>query len=210
MKEKVDNFFEKYSKWQQEYLKLRAIINECGLTEELKWGVPCYTFNNKNIVLIHGFKNYCALLFFKGVFLEDAKELLIQQTKNVQAGRQLRFSSLLEINKLEATIKAYTFEAIEIEKAGLEIKKKETSKFEIPIELKQIFKRNPTFEKAFNNLTEGRKRGYLFHFSQAKQAKTRETRIEKNKQRILNGYGLNDCTCGKSKRMPNCDGSHKH
>jgi uncharacterized protein YdeI (YjbR/CyaY-like superfamily) len=192
MNPKVDWFFHKDTKWQQEYQKLRAIVLACGLTEELKWGVPYYTFQNKNIVLIHGFKNYCALLFHKGVLLSDTYNLLIQQTKHVQAARQLRFPNLQEILDIEATIKAYIFEAIEVEKAGLDVIMKQTSEFEMPDEFKKALDANPQLKIAFQSLTPGRQRGYLLYFSQAKQSKTRESRIEKCQEKILHGIGLND------------------
>lgn len=192
MNPKVDWFFEKDTKWQKEYLKLRKIVLDCGLNEALKWGFPCYTFNKNNIVLIHGFKTYCALLFHKGALLKDTENILIQQTKNVQAARQIRFKNLNKVSELEATIKAYIFEAIEVEKAGLNVKMKKTSEFNIPEELQLKFKEIPELETAFKALTPGRQRGYLLHFSQAKQSKTRESRIEKYIPKIYNGKGFND------------------
>ncbi|RKE87835.1 uncharacterized protein YdeI (YjbR/CyaY-like superfamily) [Ichthyenterobacterium magnum] len=192
MNQKVDWFFEKDTKWQKEYEKLRAIVLDCGLTEELKWGVPCYTFRKNNIVLIHGFKDYCALLFHKGVLLKDTNNILIQQTKNVQSARQIRFANLQEINDLKQVIKTYIFEAIEVEKAGLEVKMKKTSEFEMPDEFKKALDNNSDLKTAFYALTPGRQRGYLLHFSQALQSKTRESRIEKCTDKILNGIGLND------------------
>lgn len=192
MNPKVNWFFGKKTKWQKEYEILRTVVLDCGLTEELKWGVPCYTFRKNNIVLIHGFKEYCALLFHKGVLLKDAENILIQQTPNVQAARQIRFKGLPDIVVLKATIKAYIFEAIELEKAGLEVKMKETSEFAIPVELQIKFKESPDLKTAFEALTPGRKRGYLLYFSQAKQSKTRASRIEKNISKIFDGKGLND------------------
>jgi len=192
MNPKVDWFFEKDSKWQKEYQKLRMIILDCGLTEELKWGCPCYTFENSNIVLIHGFKDYCALLFFKGALLNDADGILIQQTKNVQSARQVRFTNLKEIVKMEKTLKAYVYEAIEVERAGLKVKLKETKEFQIPEEFQKKLNKNATLKKAFNALTPGRQRAYLFYFSQPKQSKTREARVEKYLQKILDGKGLDD------------------
>lgn len=192
MNPKVDWFFEKDSKWQKEYQKLRMIILDCGLTEELKWGCPCYTFENSNIVLIHGFKDYCALLFFKGALLNDADGILIQQTKNVQSARQVRFTNLKEIVKMEKTLKAYVYEAIEVERAGLKVKLKETKEFQIPEEFQKKLNKNSTLKKAFNALTPGRQRAYLFYFSQPKQSKTREARVEKYLQKILDGKGLDD------------------
>ena len=192
MNQKVDWFFNKATKWQMEYKKLRTVILDCGLLEELKWGVPCYTFQKHNIVLIHGFKEYCALLFHKGVLLKDTDNILIQQTENVQSARQLRFTNLQEIIDLEKVIKAYVFEAIEVEKAGLEVKMKKTSEFKMSGEFKKALDDNTELKSAFYNLTPGRQRGYLLYFSQAKQAKTRISRIEKCTEKILNGIGLND------------------
>lgn len=209
MNQEVDNYLDNLKKWQHELTKLRHIILDCGLTEDYKWMHPCYTYNSKNILLIHEFKNYCAILFHKGVLLNDAKQILVQQTENTQSARQIRFTNISEINSLEAVIKAYIYEAIEVEKAGLQVKHKKTSEFKIPEELLEIFQQNPEFKTAFKKLTEGRQKGYLLHFSKPKQAKSRRSRIEKNTKRIFDGYGLNDCTCGLSKRKPNCDGSHK-
>jgi uncharacterized protein YdeI (YjbR/CyaY-like superfamily) len=197
MNSNVDWFFEKDTKWQEEYRRLRTIMLGCGLTEELKWGVPCYTFQKSNIVLIHGFKEYCALLFHKGALLSDTDNMLIQQTKNVQSARQLRFSNLNEIVRQAASIKAYTYEAMEVEKAGLKVQLKETAAFDMPEEFKQKLEENPTVKRAFEALTPGRQRAYLLHFSQARQAKTREARIEKCLPQILNGEGLNDYTKAK-------------
>ena len=205
----VSKYLDNLKKWQKELRRLRDVIVDCGLTEEFKWSRPCYTYKENNIVLIHEFKEYCAILFHKGVLLNDSKKILIQQTENTQSARQIRFTDISQIEKLKSTIKEYIYEAIEVEKAGLEVKKKNTSDFEVPEELKLKFKEDFTFENAFKKLTEGRQRGYLLHFSQPKQTKTRTSRIEKNQNRIFNGYGLNDCVCGQSKRMPNCDGSHK-
>ena len=209
MNKKVDKYLSELNQWQEELTKLREIILDCGLTEDFKWMHPCYTHNNKNIALIHGFKDYCAILFNNGALLKDPENILIQQTENTQYGRQIRFVNIKEIEALKATLKAYIYEAVEVEKLGLKVKKKATSDYEVPLELKQKFKENPEFENAFKSLTGGRQRGYLLHFAQAKQAKTRLSRIEKCTERIFNGKGLQDCICGLSKRMPNCDGSHK-
>ena len=209
MNTKVDAFLANLNSWQLELTQLRKLILECGLTEDFKWMHPCYTYNGKNVVLIHGFNDYCAILFNKGALLSDANNILIQQTENTQSARQIRFTSLNEIEQQESIIKSYIFEAIEVEKIGLKVKKKKTSEFDFPKELKQIFETNPDFKTAFYKLTEGRQRGYLLHFAKPKQSKTKISRIEKNINRILDGYGLNDCTCGLSKRKPNCDGSHK-
>jgi uncharacterized protein YdeI (YjbR/CyaY-like superfamily) len=190
--QKVDFFFRKAKKWKDEFEKLRIIVLDCGLSEELKWGQPCYTFQKKNIVLIHGFKEYCALLFFKGALLKDADTLLIQQTENVQAGRQIRFTNVREIVQMEPILKAYIREAIEVEKAGLKVKLKKTSDFKIPEEFQNKLDKIPALKTAFAALTPGRQRGYLFYFSQPKQSKTRESRVEKSMPQILKGKGLND------------------
>ncbi len=209
MNEEVNKYLNGLKKWKTELTKLREIILECGLKEEFKWMHPCYTENEKNIVLIHEFKDYCAILFHKGVLLKDPENILVQQTENVQSARQIRFTDLPEIEELKPTIKEYIEEAIEIEKSGKKIEKKKTSEFNTPRELEQKFEENPDFKKAFKNLTAGRQRGYLLHFDKPKQSKTKTSRIEKNMERIMDGYGLNDCVCGLSNRMPNCDGSHK-
>ena len=192
MNSKVDWFFDKATKWREEYGTLRTIILDCGLTEELKWGQPCYTFQNSNIVLIHGFKEYCALLFFKGVLLKDPRRILIQQTPNVQAARQIRFTNVREIIKMQRTVKAYVYEAVEVEKAGLKVKLKKTSDYKIPDEFQQKLDSNPRLKAAFKALTPGRQRAFLFYFAQPKQSKTRESRIEKYVPQILKGKGLND------------------
>jgi uncharacterized protein YdeI (YjbR/CyaY-like superfamily) len=192
MNPKVEFFFEKKSKWQKEYEHLRMIALECGLTEELKWGCPCYTFEKKNIVLIHGFKGYCAYLFFKGALFNDSNNILIQQTENVQSARQIRFTNVQEIMQMEPVLKAYIFEAIEVEKEGLKVPLKTTNDFKVPEEFQKILDKNPSLKKAFEALTPGRQRAYLFYFSQPKQSKTRESRIEKYTQQILNGKGLDD------------------
>ncbi len=192
MNPEVDFFFDKDSQWQQAYGQLRKVVLDCGLTETLKWGNPCYMYGDSNIVLIHGFKEYCALLFFKGVLLNDPDGILIRQTKNVQAARQLRFTNAREISKLAKTIKAYIYEAIEVEKAGLKVKLKKSSEFEMVKEFKTRLDKKPALKKAFEALTPGRQRAYLLYFSQAKQAKTREERVEKSIPQILDGKGLND------------------
>jgi uncharacterized protein YdeI (YjbR/CyaY-like superfamily) len=192
MNPKVDEYLRKAKKWQEEFEKLRMIILHCGLSEELKWGKPCYTFQKSNIVLIHGFKEYCALLFFKGALLHDADGILIQQTENVQAGRQIRFTNVREIVEMETILKAYIYEAIEVEKAGLEVNYKKTSEFILPEELQNKFDEIPALKTAFDALTPGRQRGYILYFSAPKQSKTRESRVEKCMQQILNGKGLND------------------
>ena len=192
MNPKVDFFFSKAKKWRAEFEKLRTIVLDCGLAEELKWGHPCYTFQNNNVVLIHGFKQYCALLFIKGALLKDAGGILIQQTENVQAARQVRFTSVREIVKLAPILKAYIREAIEVEKAGLQVNYKKTSEFTIPEEFQKRLEKNPALKSAFEALTPGRQRGYLLYFSAPKQSKTRESRIEKCMPLIFEGMGLNE------------------
>lgn len=192
MNPKVDFYFDKAKKWQEELEKLRAIALDCGLNEELKWGVPCYSFQKCNVVLIHVFKEYCAFLFFKGALLKDPGGILIQQTENVQAARQIRFTSVREIMKTESILKAYIFEAIEVEKAGVKVNLKKTSEFNMPEEFKNKLKENSALNTAFKKLTPGRQRGYLLYFSAPKQSKTRSSRIEKCTRQILNGKGLND------------------
>ena len=192
MNPKVDFFFDKETKWQKEYEKLRKIALDCGVDEELKWGCPCYTFQKVNVVLIHGFKDYCAYLFFKGALLNDPDGILIQQTKNVQSARQIRFTNVREITKMERVLKAYIYEAIEVEKAGLKVKLKKTPDFKIPEEFQKQLDKKPALKKAFDALTPGRQRAYIFYFAQAKQSKTREARAEKSMKQILNGKGLDD------------------
>lgn len=188
----VDFYFSKATKWQEEFKELRVIVLECGLTEELKWGCPCYTFQKTNIVLIHGFKEYAALLFMKGALLKDAHGILIQQTVHVQAARQIRFTGVKEIVKIKAIIKAYIKEAIEVEKAGLKVELKKPAEFKMAEEFEDVLRDLPELKTAFYNLTPGRQRGYLLHFSSPKQSKTREARIKKCIQQILHGKGLED------------------
>ncbi len=192
MDSKVDFFFNKAKQWQEEYKKLRMIILDCGLNEEYKWMHPCYTFQESNIVLIHGFKEYCAILFIKGALLKDAKGILIQQTENVQAARQIRFTNLREIVELEPILKAYIHEAIEVEKAGLKVNYKKATEFIVPEEFINKLEEVPGLQDAFDALTPGRQRAYILFFSAPKQSKTREARIEKCMQQILAGKGLND------------------
>ena len=189
---KVDWYFTKAKQWKEESEKLREIILDCGLTEELKWGKPCYAFEGSNVVLIHGFKEYCAILFTKGVLLKDPKGILVQQTENVQAARQIRFRNLREIVEKESAIKAYVKEAIEVEKSGAEVPLKKTSEFKMADEFQKKLKENAALKKAFAALTPGRQRGYLLYFSSAKQSTTREARVEKCTPRILKGKGLDD------------------
>jgi uncharacterized protein YdeI (YjbR/CyaY-like superfamily) len=192
MNPKVDWFFTKDTKWQEAYEALRMLVLDCGLTEELKWGCPCYTYQNSNVVLIHGFKDYCALLFMKGALLKDPKQLLIQQTQNVQAARQIRFTSVAQITKMRAILKAYIQEAIAIEKAGLNVELKSTKEYSIPEEFQLVLDDMPELKTAFEHLTPGRQRGYLLYFSAPKQSKTREARVEKYLDKILAGKGLDD------------------
>ena len=189
---KVDVFLSKAKQWQEEFKKLRMIILDCGLTEELKWMHPCYTFQESNIVLIHGFKEYCAVLFMKGALLKDAKGILIQQTENVQSARQIRFTNVQQIVKMETVLKAYIKEAIEVEKAGLKVTLKKTSEYPIPKEFQNELDRNPALREAFYALTPGRQRAYIYYFSQPKLSKTREARVEKCIDLILDGMGLDD------------------
>jgi uncharacterized protein YdeI (YjbR/CyaY-like superfamily) len=188
----VDFYFNKAKNWQQEIKQLRTIVLDCGLVEELKWGCPCYTYQQSNIVLIHTFKEYCALLFFKGALLNDANDILIQQTENVQAARQVRFTNIEEIVEMEATIKAYIYETIEVEKAGLKVTLKKTEEFKMPEEFKNKLDEMPALKTAFEALTPGRQRAYKLYFSAPKQSKTRESRVEKYIDQILNGKGLDD------------------
>ena len=192
MNPKVDAFLAREKKWHEEFKKLRQIILDRRLTEELKWGQPCYALGGSNIVLMHGFKEYCALLFMKGALLKDAKGILIQQTANVQSARQIRFTNVQEIVKMEKTLKSYIDEAIEVEKAGLKVELKKTADFKIPEEFQSKLDTLPALKTAFEALTQGRQRAYLFYFSQPKQSKTRESRVEKYIPNILDGMGLDD------------------
>lgn len=189
---KVDFYFSEDKNWQKEIEKLRTIALDCGLTEELKWGVPCYTFQKSNIVLIHVFKEYCAFLFFKGALLKDPNGILIQQTEHVQAARQIRFTNVAEITRMKAVLKTYIHEAIDVEKAGLKVNLKKSTEFNIPEEFQNKLDGTPALKAAFDALTPGRQRGYLLYFSAPKQSKTRASRVEKFTQQILDGKGLND------------------
>jgi uncharacterized protein YdeI (YjbR/CyaY-like superfamily) len=189
---RVDFYFKKAIKWQEELEKLRKIVLECRLDEELKWGVPCYTFQKNNIVLIHVFKEYCAILFFKGALLKDAGGILVQQTKNVQAARQIRFTSIREIDNMKTILKEYINEAIKVEKAGLKVNFKKITEFIIPAEFQKKLNEMPSLKKAFDALTPGRQRAYILYFSAPKQSGTRESRVEKNILHILSGKGLNE------------------
>jgi len=210
MNPKLDLFFEKATKWQEELVKLREIVLDCGLTEELKWGVPCYTFNKTNVIILGGFKDYCFISFLKGVLLHDSENILQKPGENTQSGRIIPFTDIQKIIDMKQTLKAYIYEAIEVEKAGLKVESNSKTELVFPDELLQKFDSDSTFKTAFEALTPGRQRAYNIYFSGAKQSKSRESRIESYVQRILNGKGFNDCTCGLSKRPPNCDGSHKY
>jgi uncharacterized protein YdeI (YjbR/CyaY-like superfamily) len=192
MNPKVDAYLRRQKRWRAELESLRGLLAESGLSEELKWGHPCYALDGKNVALIHGFKEYCAILFHKGSLLKDPRGILIQQTKNVQAARQLRFTSVAEVQKLAKTVKAYVREAIAIERAGLSVQFKKTEDYELPEELSAVLAKNARLRAAFAALTPGRQRGYIFHFSQAKLSTTRAARVEKHAPRILQGLGLDD------------------
>lgn len=192
MNPKVDFYFRKAKQWKEELERLRVIMLDCHLSEELKWGVPCYTFEGSNIVLIHAFKDYCALLFHKGALLKDPKGILIQQTENVQAARQIRFTSLSEINKLASVIKAYVFEAVELKEANAKVEFKKASEYNVAEEFQEKLDTNKALKAAFESLTPGRQKGYLLYFSSAKQSKTRTSRVEKYLDKILDGKGLED------------------
>ncbi|MFC3812654.1 DUF1801 domain-containing protein [Lacihabitans lacunae] len=206
----VDVFFENIKKWKAELEQLRIILRDCGLTEDLKWKQPCYSFKGKNICIIGGFKDFCVLSFFKGVLLQDKAGILVKQGENTQSARIVKITELEQITTLKATLKAYIFEAIEVEKAGIEVPFKSNDELVLVEELQTKLDADVTFKAAFTALTPGRQRAYNLYFSGAKQAKSRLDRIEKYTPKILSGKGINDCTCGHSKRMPTCDGSHKY
>ncbi len=206
----VDEFLANAEKWQSEMTLLRKIALDCGLTEELKWKQPCYTFNGTNLLIISAFKDHCVMSFLKGILLKDTEQLLVSPGANSQSVKFAKFTSAEQITANELQLKAYIFEAIEIEKVGLKIDKTKSTDFELVSELLQKMSEDATFKNAFEALTVGRQRAYNMFFSDAKQAETRFARIEKYRDRILKGKGMNDCVCGHSKRMPNCDGSHKN
>lgn len=210
MNPKVDEFLRNTDKWQKEMEQLRHIVLDCGLMEELKWKQPCYSFNNSNVLIISGFKDHCVLSFIKGVLLQDADKILVSPGENSHSVRFLKFTDIKQIVNLEATIKAYIFEAIEVEKAGLKVERKDNTNLDLVKELESRLNEDPVLKQAFIALTPGRQRAYNMFFEGAKQSKTRYDRIEKYRPRIMAGKGMNDCICGKSKRMPNCDGSHKY
>jgi uncharacterized protein YdeI (YjbR/CyaY-like superfamily) len=192
MNPSVNWFFDKKTIWQDAYQELRELVLSVNLTEELKWGCPCYTYNKNNVVLIHGFKDYCALLFMKGVAMDDPKNLLVQQTENVQSARQLRFANIGEIKKLKATVKLYLKNAIEVEKSGVKVELKKTAEYKIPEEFQLALNEMAELKTAFDKLTPGRQKGYLLYFSSAQQSKTRNDRVEKYIPKILSGKGLED------------------
>ena len=209
MKTAVELYIEKVKQWKDEMTLLRSILLETALTETIKWGKPCYTYNDKNLVIIQDFKHHCDLGFFTGAVLKDPEKLLEKAGEHTQSARQFRFANLADIKKKKTIIKSYVKEAIENEKQGVKLVVEEKTGMEEIVELESIFKKNKAFTKAFKALTPGRQRAYHMFFAGAKQSETRISRIEKYIPRILDGYGINDCTCGMSKRMPNCDGSHK-
>jgi uncharacterized protein YdeI (YjbR/CyaY-like superfamily) len=209
MNPQVDEFLEKAKKWQAEMKLLREIVLECHLTEEFKWRQPCYSMNGKNVLFVSSFKEYSVLAFFKGALLADHSKILARAGENTQGMRMIRFTNCEQIKALRSEMKQYIFEAIEIEKAGLKVPKTDVASPSYPAELVVVFDKNAKFQQAFEKLTPGRQRAYILHFSSAKQAETRSSRIEKYKSRILIGKGIDDCICGLSKRMPSCDGSHK-
>lgn len=210
MNAKIDEYLSKQLKWKEELVLLRKLVLECGVTEELKWGVPCYTFESNNIVMLGAFKEYCVLSFVKGALLRDEKKILIQQTENSHSVRIVRFTSLNEIHAIEITLKNYIHEAIQHVQLGTKIASKQFTEQEYVEELINKLNENPTFKAAFEALTPGRRRAYNLYFSAAKQSQTRALRIENYIPKILSGKGINDCTCGMSKKMPVCDGSHKY
>ncbi len=210
MKSAADQYFTNAKQWKEEMSLLREILLECELEETIKWSIPCYVFNNKNIVVIQAFKTHCDLGFFNGILLKDEKKILITVGEHTQAGRQLQFKQPKEIVQLKSVIKSYVKEAIALEKAGVKFEPAKNSEtIELP-ELDELFKKDAVLKKAFEALTPGRQRGYLLFFSAAKQSATRVNRIQANAAKIKSGKGMHDCTCGLSKRMPNCDGSHKY
>ncbi len=210
MNPKVDDYLSNTTKFQKELELLRSIVLDCGLIEELKWGTPCYMFQKTNMILLGAFKDSCIISFLKGALLSDTENLLMKAGENTQAARIIKFTNVKDIVKIKSILKRYIFEAVEIEKAGLKVEPKKHSEYNVPEELNNHFKQKPDFKKAFEALTPGRQRGYLLYFSDSKQSKTREARIEKYTQRIMSGKGINDCVCGLSKKMPGCDGSHKY
>lgn len=210
MSSKVDKYLSESTTWQAEMMLLRKILLNCQLTEELKWGKPCYTYRKSNVVILYELKKFCGPGFFKGALLKDEEGILVKPGENSQATRYIKLTDTDQIIKMEPILKAYIYEAIELEKAGLKVDFKAKNTLKLPEELQRKLDENPVFKIAFENLTPGRQRGYNLHFSAPKQAKTRESRIEKQIPKILAGKGFHDCICGLSKKMPRCDGSHKY
>lgn len=210
MHPKVDEFLEKVKYYPKIFKALRPIVLDCGLTEEYKWRQPCYTHKGKNILILGEFKSFVTLAFFKGVLLKDEENILVQQGKNTYSARIIKLTDVNQVQEMKDIIQAYIYEAIEVEEAGLVVKVDKSKDYQRPEEVVQYFQENPELEEAFNNLTPGRQRAYLMFFSAAKQSNTKLNRIKKYESRIMDGYGMNDCVCGHSKRMPNCDGSHKN
>ena len=206
----VDTYFTQVKKWREELELLRQILLDCQLAEELKWGKPCYTYRENNVAILYGLKDYCGISFLKGVLLQDTENILVAPGENSQSARLHKFKSVAEIKELEKTLKAYVYESIEVEKAGLKVDFKEKNQLEFPEELLEIFEERPELKRAFEALTPGRQRGYNLHFTSPKVPKTRKSRIEQCSAKIMMGKGFHDCTCGQSKRMPRCDGSHKN
>ena len=209
MKPQLDAYFESAVQWQCELKQLRTLVLDAQLAENLKWGSPCYSFEGSHVVILGSLKGCCSISFFKGALLQDPQGILEKPGEQTQAVRLIRFTAVEDIVQLEPVLKAYIAEAIEVEKAGSKVAFKPTTDFEIPEELENVFISMPTLSVAFKALTPGRQRGYLLFFNAAKQSKTRTARIEKYTARILDGKGMNDCTCGRSQKMPGCDGSHK-
>ncbi|MHA8051840.1 DUF1801 domain-containing protein [Aquirufa sp. ROCK-SH2] len=209
MNPKVDQFLVQAKNWREELSVLRSILMNFPLEEEVKWGSPCYMFGKNNVIIIHGFKEYFGLLFFKGALMKDPHQLLVKPGENTQAGRQMRFKSMEELVQKEDFIKEYVLEAIELEKAGAKVILKNPSEFSIPTEFQTHLNNDNELKTAFEKLTPGRQKAYCMYFADSKQSQTRENRIEKYIPRILSGKGMTDCTCGLSKKMPACDGSHR-
>lgn len=210
MNPKVDTFLANATQWHDELSELRRIILECPVTEELKWGQPCYLYKSTNILLLGGFKEFCVISFIKGSLLKDTEGILVQQGENTQSGRVVKCTSVQQILNLEETLKRYIYEAIEVEKAGLKVEFKKPSEMDVPQELLEKFEQDAHYKEAFEALTPGRQKGFILHFAGAKQSATRTSRIEASEERVYKGKGIHDCICGKSKYMPRCDGSHKN
>lgn len=209
MNAKVDTYFSQLTKWKPELEAMRQILLDCGMVEECKWRTPCYTYNNNNMIIIGGFKESCVMSFLKGVFMRDDHKLLASPGENSQTARLVRFTNVSQVIELEPILKTYIYEAIEIEKAGIKLDPAQKPELTLVDELLEMMSTNSDFKTAFENLTPGRQRAYNMHFTSAKQSETRTSRIQSYMSRIMNGKGMNDCICGLSKRMPNCDGSHK-